>query len=246
MIKKLMLMTFVTGLLLQSVFAEAVDNGNSITGSGYFDIGVTGLNLSQFKKITKEFKGREFDFDDNGFATIGMAGYAGQRRNGLRAGMGLWGGYRSTFSDEWHATNRSEISVDSVIKLHMIFLHAGLLIDKSFAVHPRVNVYGGGMLGGGVLMGVAEFMSVENAFWDLEDDDKWGDDNDDKLKIATATYWAFDVHVGATYTLADWMHVGLETYALMQVSSSGFGNRSGSFFMMSPGVRLKFIFGKSV
>ncbi|HEX3020710.1 MAG TPA: hypothetical protein VHP36_10430 [Chitinispirillaceae bacterium] len=259
MTKKLLSVVLGAGLLF-NLFAEIkIDDPDRISGSGYFEVGVTHLNLDPMEKIVKEFDGKVFDFDNNAFVSFGMAGYVGQKRNGLRAGLGLWGGYNSTFSNEWRSVAQnnvavnSEASLDSVIKLHMGFLHGGFLVEKSFLIKPRMNIYTGGMIGGGVMMALAEFMPANNAFRDVDDSDYddddyyYDDDNDnDNLKMALATYWAFDVHAGATYTFTRWLHLGLDFSTLFQYSSSGFGNRSSSILTANPGIRLRFIFGTSV
>lgn len=262
MIKKIISVVFSVGLLFNSFAEVKEDDSNRITGAGYFDLGVTHLNLNPVKKVIKEFEGRKFDFDNNAFVSFGTAGYAGQKRNGFRAGMGVWGGYKPVFSDEWTGIADSVSKrlygkdyLDSVIKLHICFLHSGFLLEKSFLIRPNVNVYTGGMIGGGVLMALAEFMPADNVFKNI--DDNYFDDYDedsgynsirdrDDLKLALATYWAFDIHGGATYSFTKWLHVGMDMSALIQYSSSGFGNRSGSFFTINPALKLRVIFGTSV
>lgn len=258
--KKVLLAIFGAGLLVNLFSAENDENSSRIGGAGYFELGFTPLNLEAIEKSVKEFEGREFDFDHNTFVTLGMGGYAGQKRTGVRTGLAISGGYKPTFSDEWHTPIDSlgESSTDSVIKLHMGFVQAGFLLEKSFALPSNFNVYLGGMLGGGALLAFAEFLPADNAFRSVNhddddddapyyyDDDDDEEDDDDNLKLAIATYWAFDVHSGVTYSLTNWMHIGMELSAMMQYSSSGFGNRTGSFFSVNPGAKIKIIFGTSV
>lgn len=260
MFKKIISVVLSAGLLF-TLFADVkVDDPDRITGSGYFELGAVHMDLDPVKKIVREFDGRKFDLDNNTFVSFGLAGYAGQKRNGFRAGMGLWGGYKPAFSDEWRSGTDSisaqlygRTYLDSVIKLHIGFLHSGFMVEKSFLLRPNVSIYAGSMIGGGVLMALAEFMPADNAFRDINDhefdDDDYlekDEDEEDNLKLALATYWAFRINGGATYSFTKWMHVGMDFSALIQYSSSGFGNRSGNFCAVNPGVRLRVIFGTSV
>ncbi len=262
MLKKILSVVLSAGLVF-SLFADVkVDDPDRITGAGYFELGTVHLNLEPVKKIVKEFDGRKFDLENNNFVSFGMAGYAGQKRNGFRAGMGLWGGYKTEFSNEWRSFDSiSAQPEDSVIKLHIGFVHTGFLVEKSFLLHPNVSIYAGSMVGGGILMALAEFMPADNAFRDINDHDYDCDDDydydddylltdedkdDDKLKLALATYWAFRINGGAVYSFTKWMHVGMDFSALIQYSTSGFGNRSGNFCSVNPGIRLRVIFGTSV
>jgi len=263
MLKKIISVVLNTGLLF-CLFAEVnVDDPDRIAGSGYFELGAVRMDLDPVKKIVKEFDGRKFDLDDNAFVSFGTAGWIGQKRNGFRAGMGLWAGYRKEFSNEWRSPADSvsaqlygKAYLDSVIELHLGFVHTGFLVEKSFLVNPNVNLYVGSMVGGGILMSLAEFVQADNAFRDIDDhdydyDDDYLDidkdkDEKDNNKLALATYWAFKINTGATYSFTNWMHLGMDFSALIQYSSSGFGNRSGSFCSVNPGVRLRVIFGTSV
>lgn len=264
MYKKIVSIVLNAGLLF-SLFADVkVDDPERISGSGYVELGAVHLDLDPIKKIVKEFDGSKFDLHNNTFVSFGTAGYVGQKRNGFRAGMGIWGGYKTEFSSEWRSPADSvsaqlygKAYLDSVIELHIGFSHAGFMVEKSFLLNPNVNVYVGSMIGGGVLMALAEFKQADNVFRDI-DDDYFDDDDDDypmdvirkdkedRLKLALATYWAFRINGGATYSFTNWMHVGMDFSALIQYSSSGFGNRSGNFCTVNPGVRLRVIFGTSV
>lgn len=261
MFKKIFTVISSAGLLF-SLFADVkVDESDHISGAGYFELGAVRMDLDPVKKIVKEFDGKKFDLYNNTFVSFGMAGYAGQKRNGFKAGMGLWGGYKTEFSNEWRGVADSnsvnlygKAYLDSVIKLHIGFLHTGFLVEKSFLLHPNVSLYAGSMIGGGVMMALAELMPSENIFRDVKDyeynDDSYrrtdDDDDEDHLKFALATYWAFKINGGATYSFNKWLHVGMDFSTLIQYSSSGFGNRSGNFSAVNPGVRLRVIFGTSV
>lgn len=257
MLKKILSVVLSAGLVF-SLFADVkVDDPDRITGAGYFELGAVHLDIDPVKKIVREFDGKKFDLENNTFVSFGMAGYAGQKRNGFRAGMGLWGGYKTEFSNEWIGFDSASAQyLDSVIKLHIGFVHTGFLVEKSFLLHPNVSVYAGSMVGGGVLMALAEFMRADNAFRDIknhdyDDDDDYrlkykDNDEEENLKLALATYWAFRINGGAVYSFTKWMHLGMDFSALIQYSTSGFGNRSGNFCSVNPGIRLRVIFGTSV
>lgn len=263
MCKKLLLLVVAAGLLFNS-FSNPNDDAlkaevqtdveNKIMFSGYFDLGVTAFDLSEVKKIVKEFDGLTFDLDNKAFTTFNLGGYINQKSSGIRAGINFMGGYNSTYSSEW-TTIVDSIPSDSVIRLHMSFVQGAFLVDKMFPIRPKFNMYAGGMLGGGAVMAIAQYMDANSSFrsasdFDDDDDDDWGCnydyEDDDNAKIAVAPYWSFDIHGGATYSFTNWIHVGVNLYAQMMYSPSGFGNRGGSFYQVNPGASLKVIFGKSV
>lgn len=235
--------------------AEIPDD-EKIGGSGVFEFGLTRLNLDAVEKIVKdEIKNGNFDFDENIFTTIGFTGYAGQRKNGMRIGFGVWGGYNALLSDKWttratpaEISRGSDTLIDSVIKLHIMFAHAGLIVEKSFKVTNNLNLYAGGMLGGGLLMAVEDRRSGSGAFSKTDENyDEWDSDTVDNCddRVAVAPLYAFDIRAGFTYSISRWFHIGLDGSSLFYYSQSGFQSKFGSFWSANPGVKLRFVFGTS-
>jgi hypothetical protein len=227
-------------------------------GSGVFEIGLLKLNLEPVEKVVKSTidKGG-FDFDEDVLTTIGFMGYAGQRRNGMRLGIGAWGGYGGFYGDTW--TTRSSPAdiargkdsiIDSTIQLHVMFGHIGLVTEKSFKIN-KLNLYFGGMIGGGGIVVVEERKEGTGAFYSSSSDDadtSWWDDSestetDDRYLAAPA--WAFDIRGGFTYSFTKWLHAGIDGSSLFYYSSRGFNSRYGGFWTANPSVRLRLVFGSS-
>jgi len=223
-----------------------------IGGSGVIEIGLTNLDLEPIKKIVRsDLDKGGFDFNKNTFSTLGLIGYVGQRRNGMRVGAGAWAGYNSIYSDKW-ATQESYSSngkagaaiIDSIIQLHIVFAHTGLLVERSFKAGSNLNLYAGGMLGGGALIAMEDRKLANEAF---RRTDTTTDGESDSLhsenRIAFAPLWAFDIHGGFTYSVTKWMHLGIDCSSLFYYSTSGFQSKYGSFWTVNPGVRLRLVFG---
>ena len=261
MVKKIVVSALTCGLLMTAVASEDQDE-NRIGGSGCLEIGITSMNLDPLKRVVKnDLDKGGFDFSKNKFFTIGALGYSGKKRNGMRIGWGGWAGYNSMYSNEWQGVADSSLFVDygdslvdSVIQLHTLFAHTGLIVERSFNLR-NVNLYAGGMMGGGVLVAYAQPKLSGNAFKYVDDHDSEIEINDSSItigdgalngdKAAFAPLWAFDIHGGITYSLTTWMHLGVDASALFYYSSTGFGYRYGDLFTVNPGVRIRLVFGTS-
>ncbi len=228
-------------------------------GSGVFEIGLMKFNLEPVEKVVKstiDIGG--FDFDEDVLTTIGFMGYAGQRRNGMRLGLGAWGGYGGFYGDTW-ATRSSPADIvrgrdsliDSTIKMHVLFGHIGLVTEKSFKIE-KLNLYVGGMIGGGGILVIEERKEGNGAFHSSSNDNysdtSWWDDSesdetDDRYIGAAA--WAFDIRGGFTYSFTKWLHAGIDGSTLFYYSSRGFNSRYGGFWTANPSVRLRLAFGSS-
>jgi hypothetical protein len=192
-------------------------------------------------------------------------GYFGNRKNGFKIGYSGTVGYNTMYSDPWRSKSIDSVYVvvhpdsliDSVIQLHNVLIHGGLLIERSFSFLENCNFYAGGLLGGGVLMSIAEERPAADAFNRVvfNDYDEEEDDDYDKRKcdcdtlssrVAVAPLWVFDLHGGMTYSLTNWMHVGFDVSSTMYYSSTGFSYRQGSFISVNPGFAIRLTFGNSV
>jgi hypothetical protein len=223
-------------------------------GAGGIEFGITNLDLQPLKEVVdRELSGKGFDFEREPFFTMGALGYAGQRRNGPRIGLGGWAGYRSFFSDEYSGTADSaymaqtgDSTIDSVLQLHVVFAHLGILAEKSFLIGENLNLYTGGMIGAGIVAAVKDGQLSQSAFTTMGPADTIDLDEETRGTSGTAApVWVFDVRGGATYSFTRWLHVGLDASVLMQYSSRGYGYHYGSFFTANPSLRARFIFGNA-
>ena len=225
-----------------------------IGGSGVLEFGLTQLDLGPIKKIVEEDLDKDgFNFNQNVFSTLGLIGYAGQRRNGMRVGLGFWAGYNSIYSDKWSTqasdsavSKGSDALIDSIIQLHLVFAHAGLVVERSFKVFNNLNLYAGGMLGGGAMIAAEDRKLTNGAFYKADTSTiKYSDTSDTDIRAAFAPLWAFDIHGGFTYSITKWMHLGIDGSSLFYYSSTGFQSKNGSFWTVSPGVKIRLVFGTS-
>ncbi|NLG19140.1 MAG: hypothetical protein GX556_17590 [Fibrobacter sp.] len=263
MFKRMMVAVVVTGLVM-SAFGQELPEEKKTGGAGCFEIGFTSLDLEPLEKVVKKDLDKGgFDFDRNIFFTIGGQGYFGPHRNGIRLGWGGWGGYNSKFSAIWsgradsaYIDRAGDTLVDSVIQLHTLFAHTGLILERSFSLTKNLNVFAGGMIGGGIMAAIADRRSSKGAFREIDNDYDYDDDDDDSLKFegeflsgtsaALAPLFAFDLHGGLTYSVTNWMHLGIDASAVCYYSNTGFGYKYGNFMTVNPGVRVRVIFGNVV
>ena len=264
MFKKMMVAVVVTGLVM-SVFGQELPEEKKQGGAGSFEIGFTSLNLEPLEEVVKKDLDKGgFDFDRNIFFTIGGSGYFGPHRNGIRLGWGGWAGYNSKYSAVWSSRADSnyidrtgDTLVDSVIQLHTLFGHTGLILDRSFSLTQNLNAYAGGMIGGGIIAAIADRRSSKGDFREVEhdyDDEDYDDDGSlesegeflNGTSAALAPLFALDLHGGLTYSVTNWMHLGINASAVLYYSNTGFGYKYGNFMTVNPGVRVRVIFGNVV
>jgi hypothetical protein len=226
-------------------------------GAGVFEIGLLKLDLEPVEKVvTSTIDRGGFDFDENVLTTVGFIGYAGQHRNGMRLGLGVWGGYGGFYGDTWTTQSTAaeiargrDSTVDSTIQMHVIFGHIGLMTEKSFKIN-KLNLYVGGMIGGGGIMVIEDRERGTGAFYsshtNYADTSWWSDSayvNEDRYLAAPAC--AFDIRGGFTYSFTKWLHAGIDGSTLFYYSSRGFNSRYGGFWTANPSVRLRLVFGTS-
>jgi hypothetical protein len=260
--KRLVMISFMCCLLVQSGFSkEEKKSGGAFVIMPHF----LNLNLSPVEDLMEKEPGLRnytYNFSNNLLMVHGIGAYWGSK-NGARAGFGLWGGYKEYQSDPYTGTLLDSsglplrdslnniIQKDSIVELNVIPAYIGFLIDHSYSLGP-VNLYGGGILGSGVIVLVKNTQAKEeqSAFYSsssgqshqegLENDSL--DENSD-LGAAVSILWVLDLHLGATYSVAKWFHFGAEASALLFHSTEGFGPLSESFTTLNPGFRFRLIFG---
>ncbi|NLG19139.1 MAG: hypothetical protein GX556_17585 [Fibrobacter sp.] len=151
--------------------------------------------------------------------------YGGVGR-GLRVGVGGWGA-------ETFFGSREEKS-DSLMVLKVATLYGGLLLEKVF-LRNNLNIFAGGMLGGGKIKVDRGYQSSDafKTVWDLEEG---------KTERAEAVIAGLEIHSGLTVTVLPWMHIGGDLNGLVMFSVNGFGTGNG-FITANPGVRLRITLG---
>lgn len=178
--------------------------------------------------------------------------------------------WKGVVKDSEYVAAHPDSLMDSVVQLHNIIAYGGLVLEKSFNLPANISLFVGGMIGAGALVSIADYKMADDAFMDFrQHDDEYDDDDgkvtitDDKIvvdnkngdqdtvnhpedKVAVAPLWAFDLHGGVTYTLTNWMHIGLDASVTAFYSSTGFSFRQGHFSTVNPGVKLRLIFGNAV
>lgn len=266
MIKKFVAAVALIGLFFTLSAADKEDDDSKkLGGSGYIGIGMMRLDLDPLERIVKKDLNRSgFEFDDNRFMTVTLGGYFGPRRNGFRIGAAGTFGYNTLYSEPWkgivsdpeYVAFHPDSLVDSIVQLHNIIAIGGLIVERSFSIPGNTSFYAGGMIGAGALVSIADYKIANDGFIDIDayndesdNDDPYDLDNDDSdsdVKIAVAALFAFEINGGATYTLTDWMHIGLDFSTTFLYSSTGFSFRQGSFMTLYPGFKLRLIFGNAV
>jgi len=234
---------------------EMNPNYQGTGGAGGIEVGMVSLDLAPLRKVVdNEFPGKDFDFDREPIFTMSFVGYGGQKRNGTRIGVTGTFGYNAYYSDEFSTTADSayrartgNATVDSVLLIHAMIAHLGLIAERSFQLTENLNVYAGGMAGAGAIIAIKEGQLSGSAFRSYEPADTIDLDSTLTNTAATAApVWAFDIHGGAMYSVTRWMHIGLDASLLMYYSSTGFGYRYGSFFTTNPGIKARIVFGNAV
>ncbi len=182
------------------------------------------MPLPQFKNYRGVFSKMNGKFDN--FLLIGGLGYGGLG-NGLRLGGGGKGGSRtySTIVDD----------TTFILKIHVGF--GGFLAEKCF-IKNKTNLFIGGILGAGGIS-VTPYNTV---------DDYDSDDFDSELNKLKAGFMLLEVHAGFTYTLTNWLHIGLDFSTPIFISPDGFKNNTNrsftnGFMSLNPGFLIRIILG---
>ena len=227
---------------------------NNRSGSGGFAPQVLWLDeafMQKIKNFEPDLKDRQFAFDRNYSFQIGGIGYSDVKKTGLRVGGGWWAGYKKYESDEFtrvlpDTSSGDSIRYDAIIALRVIPIYGGFVAEKAFQF-PGWNVFAGGLFGGGVYLMHKQVLKSDDIFVSTDNDSlNWRKENN---AIAVAPFIAGDLHAGTTVSLAPRVHIALEGVLLLTYSPNGFvtnaGNSFGDFTTFSPGVRMRFIFGKA-
>jgi hypothetical protein len=196
--------------------------------------GMYAVNIKPFVDLTQRIaplRGKNFPFgslDYKPFFMSGGMGFVGVG-NGLRLGGGGMSGVRHFPS--------SSYGRDSSINLTAKITWGGFLIEK-YAQGSKYAFTVGGYIGSGSLdADWVEVNSNYSAFIDYNNDD---DDNTDKIK---AYFGLIELHAGIVYHIARFMHACGDLSVPIMVSADGFAPWTKEFISISPGVRVRIIFG---
>ncbi len=221
-------------------------------GAGVFAPQLLWLDKSLLEDVIEDeedLKQLDFDLDQSRSFMFGGLGYA-DRGYGVRIGGGIWGGYRVFDSEKFKRTVIDTGSIppdtteeDVVTKLRVIPACAGFLIEKAVDVHP-VTLFGGGLLGGGVLVIIKNVQEAGGIFTHVEDDSLYEDG--DEVRAAVAPMLVSEIHGGVEVALGPVFAVGLEGVYHMNYAPDGFVTGTGSrdFFTAMPAIRLRLTFGR--
>lgn len=163
------------------------------------------------------------------FFMMGITGY-GAVGNGLRIGGSFIGGERSY-------TARKN---DTLYNLNIETSFGGLLLEKAFVI-DNYNLYLGGIAGGATFevqpSKTLDFLSTSPVTAD-----------ESTFNKLSAPSVLLELHVGGTYTMINWCHVGMDVSLPLFFSTSGFETSGGhsitnGFLTVNPGLRFRIIFG---
>jgi hypothetical protein len=193
-----------------------------------------------------------FDFSNNAIFMYGGMGYGGPS-GGMRFGGGGWFGMKTYTSAPFQGklSNRvalahpDSVAPDSVVNLKVMLAYGGFTVEKALHIQ-NLNLFAGGLFGGGALIVQMYFEEAEtpSAFKYSESgvDNNGGPENIHG-KIAPLPFVACDLRAGLTYSILPFMHIGADGYGLFIYSSSGFANGYNSVSTISPGFRIRIMFG---
>lgn len=231
--------------------SEIIDNsGESIAksrrqgfgGGGGWTPAVVGLKLDPIVDLIRndDVLG-DISFPDlqQGYTPILMTGWMayGGVGKGTRIGGGTWEGKLHYSSKPYDAPDSTDADRREIAVAAVKYSYGGLLLEKSF-VHDQFNIVTGGMISFGSIQVKRDFYTANkpSAFTDLEDID----DED----AAKASLFGLELHGGFTYTVLPWVHLGADINAFFAASIDGFRAPGlNSFFIASPGLRLRLILG---
>ncbi len=216
-------------------------------GAFVLTTGITWLDKDPFKELNKKelsLKSKEFDFDNNKTLMLGLNGYY-EVENGMRLGNSLSAGYKVFQSDPYTCifvdSLSDSIPVDSIVTLRVIPAYFGFICEKAF-LFPYFNIFAGFMIGGGatVVLKTGDLSSGSSAF--INDDTNSSENP--KVSVAVAPAFMWDLHVGTAVSLSESFHIGFEGQSLFAYVHDGFGPGYKGIVTVSPGLRIRLIFGK--
>jgi hypothetical protein len=197
--------------------------------------GLYAVNIKPFIDLAQRvspLRGKNFSFGDLNYKSFFMSGGMGfvGLGNGLRLGGGGMSGVRHFPS--------SRYAQDSTVNYKTSITWGGFLIEK-FVKTDKYSSIIGGYIGSGSLD--AEWVEINenySAFTSYKND--FNDDNNNKIK---AYFGFFELHAGIVYDVVRFIHLCGDLSLPVIISSDGFAPLTKEFISVSPGVRVRVIFG---
>jgi hypothetical protein len=236
-----------TSLKCRTSFVHRLRN-KGIGGSGGVSAGFMHLDMAPIKELVvreNDLSDKTFDLSDNSIFMFGGQGYVGPGK-GVRIGGGGWVGMKNYTSAPYTPLqDSSSISGDSVVQLKVILPYGGLTVEKCYVLR-NMNIFVGGLLGGGAMVVQKTLYQADaaSAFRHYDNSDYDDEEHDDFIdEFAAMPFLAADLRAGITYSMASFMHLGFEGYALLIYSSDSFGYGYSSVATINPGIRARLVFG---
>ena len=142
-------------------------------------------------------------------------------------------------------------NTDSLYKLSMTIGYGGVILEKAFDI-KRSSIIIGGLIGAGEMAmtlendgidnDTTEEVSDNNSDSSSNNDENIDSENDDELYDSSAKLFVGDIHLGYTFSILEWLHIGANATTTILHSKSGFTG-SDSFTTYNPSFGLKIIFG---
>ncbi|MFH0920630.1 MAG: hypothetical protein V1913_09730 [Fibrobacterota bacterium] len=223
--------------------------------------GIFNWDMAPIERLAKSdplLRPFQFDFSDNLMMTHTFQFLWGRKDDG-RAGFAFSGGFKRYSSNSVARplldslgnvivdSNSVAVTRDSLVDLMTVIGYGGFVMEKGRSF-GALNVYGGGLIGGGAWVVVRdEKAGSQPSAFHSGTGNGLGDSgtgmHDAGMEAAVAPLWVLDLHAGVTYTFVKRLHTGLEGSALMLYAPDGFSPRSETFNTFNPGLRLKLVFG---
>jgi hypothetical protein len=180
----------------------------------------------------KPLKGRHFSFNSLNYEPFFMSGGMGFLGigNGLRIGGGGMSGVR-------HFTS-SRYGQDSFVNYSARISWGGFLIEKLVNAKKYSYLVGGYIGSGSLKANWAEVTENYSAFNYYDDNVRYSDDEG-----INAFFGFFELHTGMVCHVARWMHLCGDVSLPVLISSDGFAPYTKEFISLSPGLRVRVIFG---
>jgi hypothetical protein len=181
-------------------------------------------NLIRHDATLKKFSFPNLDDGYKPILAMGAIPFGGLG-NGIRIGVGGWGG-KLSLSSEPNAN-------DSIINLSIHLSYGGFMVEKAL-VRNNVNIIVGGMLGYGTIE-LKQSMSGASV---------WETITGSNTLKTEAPYLGLEMHSGLTVSIMPWLHLGGDLNGMLMLSVNGFnGPGAGSFMSVSPGLRIRIVLG---
>jgi hypothetical protein len=199
--------------------------GYGLSGGMYY--GANAIMVRPVRNLVEnypKFNSEKFRFSKYGVAPMLVSGGTGYI--GLGDGFRLGGGGMS-------GEAQFDCKTSDTITLSTKISYGGFLVEKAILFN-RWNLSIGGMLGGGNV----DVSLTESDFFE------WNDLNDeDEGSGEKAVFFLFEPHIGLTYTILYFFHIGANITLPTFMSLDKFNPYTDDFITVNPGLHIKLLFG---